>query len=136
MPEREDKLDKVKQNTIIELGLGKVSIDRGTYGGVASVFIEPVDPSGTPGEKGPDLPLDSIQPGTIILRINDQRGADVLAENLISTSFTKMRAALVELDEWFETLQGTDTNDPLWMMRKRAHEVPRGIISNALLGVE
>jgi len=68
--------------TIIELGRGNVSIDRGTFGGVPAVFIEPVEQSGVPGEKGPDLPLDSLRPGTVILEIHDQRGADVLAENL------------------------------------------------------
>jgi hypothetical protein len=38
--------------------------------------------SGVPGEKGPDLPLDRLQPGTVIIKIHDQRGANVLAENL------------------------------------------------------
>lgn len=121
-------MNEVKQNTIIELGLGKVSIDRGTCGGVASVFIEPVSVAGTPGEKGPVLPLNSVQPGTIIIRINDQRGADVLAEKLSP----RMHEALVKLNEWFETLQGPGTNDPLRALLKRAHETPRKIIADAL----
>jgi len=43
-----------------------------------------------------------------------------------------LREALSNVDEWFETLQGTDTNDPLWMMRKMAHERPRRVIAAAL----
>jgi len=75
-------MSEVKMNTIIELGLGNVAIDRGVYGGIPAVFIEPVQPSGVPGEMGPDLPLDRLQPGTIIIKIHNQRGANVLAENL------------------------------------------------------
>jgi hypothetical protein len=121
-----------KMKTIVELGYGTVSIDKGTFGGVPAVFIEPVNPAGVLGEKGPDLPLNSLRPGAVILEIHNQRGADVLADNLAP----KMREALMKLAGWFEALQGTDTNDPLWMMRQRAHEVPRKIIADALYPTE
>lgn len=70
--------------TIIKLGRGEYSIDAGEYEGVPAVFIEPVSPAGTPGEKGPELPLNSLQEGSFIIRIHDQRAAQVLAENLLS----------------------------------------------------
>jgi hypothetical protein len=67
---------------VVELGRGEYSIDRGTYEGTPAVFIEPVSPAGNVGGKGPDLPLNALQPRTVILRIHDQKGAEVLAAYL------------------------------------------------------
>ena len=67
---------------VIELGKGAVVVDNGTYEGIRAVYIEPVSEPGTVGAKGPDLPLNDVQPGTVVLRIHEQAGADVLAEYL------------------------------------------------------
>ncbi len=44
--------------------------------------------------RGPDLPRDSVQPGTTIIRINDQRGANVLAENLVLENSGNKKASI------------------------------------------
>jgi hypothetical protein len=77
--------------TVIELGRGEYSVDAGNYEGTQAIFIEPVSPAGEPGAKGPDLPLNALQDGTFILRVHDQRGAEVLAEKLLSLKFPQAR---------------------------------------------
>jgi len=92
--------------TVIELGRGEYSIDAGDYEGVPAVFIEPVKPAGVPREKGPDLPLNSLQEGSFILRIHDQRAAQVLADKLLFTQ-PKKRPTIAELEEILNSEEDT-----------------------------
>jgi hypothetical protein len=64
-------------------------------------------------------------------------GMDLAIDLLLAEQRTAaLEDGLKKLAAWFEALQGTDTNDPLWMMRQRAHEVPRKIIADALYPIE
>jgi hypothetical protein len=74
--------------TVIELGLGEVVSNYGTYEGKPAVFLEPVSalgiPNGQPGLSAPETPKDSVAPGTVILRIHSAPGAHVVMEDIVS----------------------------------------------------
>jgi hypothetical protein len=74
--------------TIVELGLGKVVSNYGTYEGKPAIFLEPVAtlgiPNGTPGTLAPDTPKNALAPGSVVLRIHDSAGAHVVMEDLVS----------------------------------------------------
>lgn len=74
--------------TIVELGLGEVVSNYGTYEGKPAIFLEPVKnlgfQAGQPGNTAPDTPRDGVAPGTVILRIHDSAGAHVVMEDLVS----------------------------------------------------
>lgn len=74
--------------TVIELGLGEVVSNYGTYEGKPAVFIEPVSalgiPNGEAGQSAPDTPRDGVAPGTVILRIHSPVGAHVVMEDMVS----------------------------------------------------
>lgn len=73
---------------VVELGLGEVVSNYGTYGGKPAVFLEPVKAlgiaNGQPGESAPEGPNNAVAPGTVILRIHDSTGAHVVMEDLVS----------------------------------------------------
>ena len=73
---------------VIELGLGEVVSNYGTYEGKPAVFLEPVKtlgfPNGEPGTTAPDTPKDAVADGTVILRIHSSEGAHVIMEDLVS----------------------------------------------------
>ena len=74
--------------TVIELGLGEVVSNYGTYEGKAAVFIEPVGslgiPNGQAGQSAPETPKNAVAPGTVILRIHSAAGAHVVMEDMVS----------------------------------------------------
>lgn len=74
--------------TVIELGLGEVVSNYGTYEGKAAVFLEPVKTigiaNGQPGQSAPETPKDAVAPGTVILRIHSAPGAHVVMEDMVS----------------------------------------------------
>lgn len=74
--------------TVIELGLGEVVSNYGTYEGKPAVFLEPVKAldieAGQPGTSAPDTPKNAVAPGTVILRIHESAGALVVMEDMVS----------------------------------------------------
>lgn len=77
-------MDKV---TVINLGLGEVVSNYGTYAGNPAVFLEPVNslgiPTGQPGTPAPETPKDEVAPGSVILCIHSSEGAHVVMEDLV-----------------------------------------------------
>jgi hypothetical protein len=82
------KENDMENVTVIELGLGEVVSNYGTYEGKPAVFLERVSalgiPNGKPGESAPDSPKNAVAPGTVILRIHSAPGAHVVMEDMVS----------------------------------------------------
>ena len=74
--------------TVVELGIGEVVSNYGTFEGKPAVFLEPVKALGfqigQPGKTAPETPSDGVAPGTVILRIHASEGAHVVMEDLVS----------------------------------------------------
>ena len=55
---------------VVRIGSGEVVVDTGGYLGVPAVFIEPAPAPGPLGEPAnPPLPINAIQPGSVVLQI-------------------------------------------------------------------
>lgn len=69
--------------TTIRFGLGEVISDKAVVGEIPAVTLEPLkDAPGIVGNKGPDLPLDELRDGTVVLEFHGSSGAEVLIEDI------------------------------------------------------
>jgi len=86
----------------IRFGLGEVICDVATAGeSIPAVTLEPcVDEPGTVGKRGPDLPVDQLRSGSIVLEFHGAEGAKILIED-ISRSLLKRG---LNLSAWLDQL--------------------------------
>jgi hypothetical protein len=69
---------------VIEIGLGQVVSNWGTYEGKPALFIEPVPVAGKVGQQGPELPKHELTPNSTIIRFHSAKGANVIMEDILS----------------------------------------------------
>jgi hypothetical protein len=69
---------------VIEIGLGEVVSNWGTYEGKPALFIEPVTVAGVVGQHAPDGPKHEVQPNSTIIRFHSPAGALVLMEDMLT----------------------------------------------------
>ncbi len=67
---------------VVQLGLGLVISNWGTYKGKPAVFLEPAETPGNVGDLAPVSPTDSVLPGSVILQFHGDSGAKVLLEDI------------------------------------------------------